>query len=134
DLSKKLYEDLKEKGYIDKKDIATSKLKEDLENYSVQIAEEFVPWRSAILNELKRITERLPIKDASKKKKVKINKAIIDSKEFLELWEKIKYKTVYSIDFDSDELIQNAISSIRNMNKIDKVRIIGRKNEISRMD
>lgn len=134
DLSKKLYEDLKEKGYIDKKDIATSKLKEDLENYSVQIAEEFVPWRSAILNELKRITERLPIKDASKKKKVKINKAIIDSKEFLELWEKIKYKTVYSIDFDSDELIQNAISSIRNMNKIDKVRIIGRKDEISRMD
>lgn len=133
-LSKKLYEDLKEKGYIDKKDIATSKLKEGLENYSVQIAEEFVPWRSAILNELKRITERLPIKDASKKKKVKINKAIIDSKEFLELWEKIKYKTVYSIDFDSDELIQNAISSIRNMNKIDKVRIIGRKDEISRMD
>lgn len=134
DLSKKLYEDLKEKGYIDKKDIATSKLKEDLENYSVQIADEFVPWRSAILNELKRITERLPIKDASKKKKVKINKAIIDSKEFLELWEKIKYKTVYSIDFNSDELIQNAISSIRNMNKIDKVRIIGRKDEISRMD
>src|SRR5699024_8509414 len=120
DQSKKLYQELKEKNYIDHKDKATSTLKEDLESYAVDIPGEFKPWQSAILMELKRITERLPIKDGTKKKKVKLNKAIFNSQEFLDLWDKIKYKTVYSIDFDSSELIQNAVNSIQKMNKIDK--------------
>lgn len=134
DLSKKLHQELKENNYIDNKDKATSTLKEDLENYSVNIPEEFKPWQSAILKELKRITERLPIKDGTKKKKVKLNKAVLNSQEFLDLWEKIKYKTVYSIDFDSVELVKNAVKSIQKMNKIDKVRIISRKDAISSMD
>lgn len=134
DLSKKLHQELKANNYIDRNNKATSFLKEDLENYSVNISEEFKPWENAIFNELKRLTEKLPIKDGSKKKIVKLNKAVYHSKEFLELWEKIKYKTVYSIDFDSDELIENAIREIQKMKKIDKVRLISRKDEISSMD
>lgn len=134
DLSNQLYKELKEKNYIDSKNMATSLLKEDLENFSVSLSPVFEPWKPAILRELKRITEKLPVKDGSKKKMVKLNKAVIDSEEFLKLWEKIKYKTVYSIQFDSEELIQNAIQSIQKMKKIDRVRIITRKNVISKMD
>lgn len=134
DLSEKLYDELRENGYIDKKHKATSRLKEDLENYSVNLSEEFAPWRTAILKELKRITEKLPIKDATKKRRVKLNKAVVNSEEFLELWEKIKYKTVYSIDFNSQELIDKAIRSIQKMKKIDKVRLISRKDAIEKMD
>jgi type III restriction enzyme len=134
DLSKKLYDELKENGYIDQKDKATSVLKEDLENYSVNISDEFMPWKASILKELKRITEKLPIKDATKKRRVRLNKAVVNSEEFLELWEKIKYKTVYSIDFNSQELIDKAISSIQKMKKIDKVRLISRKDAIEKMD
>lgn len=134
DLSQKLHEELKSNNYIDPNNQATALLKEDLENYSVKISEAFKPWESVILNELKRITEKLPIKDGTKKKVVKLNRAIYNSEEFLELWEKIKYKTVYSIDFDSEELIENAVREIQKMKKIDKVRIISRKDEISSMD
>lgn len=134
DLSKKLYEDFKAKDYINEKDKATTLLKEAIENYDVDIPEEFQPWNKAIMIELKRITERLPIKDGSKKKKVKLNKAVIDSKEFIELWDKIKYKTVYSIQFDSEELIKKAVDSIQGMKKIEKVRVISRKDTISSMD
>jgi len=134
DLSKKLYEDFRSKGYIDQNQKATPLLKEALENYQVDISEEFKPWESAILKEVKRLTERLPIKDGSNKKKVKLNKAVINSKEFLELWEKIKYKTIYSIDFNSNELIEKSISSIQKMKKIHPVRIISRKDTISKMD
>lgn len=104
---------MKEKRYIDENNKATSMLKEALENYSIDISEEFKPWENAILNELKRLTEKLPIKDGTKKKIVKLNKAVYHSEDFLELWEKIKYKTVYTINFDSDELIQNAIREIQ---------------------
>jgi type III restriction enzyme len=134
DLSKKLYEDFKSKVYINEKDKATSVLKEAIENYEVDIPEEFEPWNKAIMIELKRITERLPIKDGTKKKKVKLNKAVIDSQEFIELWEKIKYKTVYSIQFDSEELIKKAIDSIQIMKKIEKVRVISRIDAISSID
>lgn len=134
DLSKQLHFEMKMQNYIDKNNKATSLLKEDLEEYAVNIPEEFSPWQAVILKELKRLTERLPIKDASKKKRVKLNKAIINSEEFLELWEKIKYKTVYSINFDSEVLMKKAIYSIQKMNKIDKVRIISRKDAISSMD
>ena len=134
DLSKKLHQELKEKRYIDENNKATSMLKEALENYSIDISEEFKPWENAILNDLKRLTEKLPIKDGTKKKIVKLNKAVYHSEDFLELWEKIKYKTVYTINFDSDELIQNAIREIQKMKKIDKPRLISRKDVISSMD
>jgi type III restriction enzyme len=134
DLSKKLYQSLKQQEYIDKKDKATAVLKEVLENYEVNLPEEFNPWKLAIMKELKHITNRLPIKDGSKKKKVKLNKAVINSQEFLELWDKIKYKTVFSIDFDSDQLIEKTITAIQKMNRIDKVRIISRKDGIATLD
>lgn len=134
DLSKKLYEDLKANDYIDKKDKATNVLKEALDNYEVNLPEEFEPWKPAILRELKHITSSLPIKDGSKKRKVKLNKAVIDSQEFIDLWEKIKYKTVFTIDFDSTELIRNVIEQIQKMNRIEKVRIISRKDSISAFD
>lgn len=134
DLSKKLYESLKANYYVDKKDKATLVLKEALETYELDLPEEFQPWKAAIVKELKHITSSLPIKDGSKKRKVKLNKAVIDSKEFIELWEKIKYKTVFTIDFDSSELIKKAISNIQKMNRIEKIRIISRKDGISSLD
>jgi len=134
DLSKKLYENLKEQNYIDKKDKATTELREALENYEFAIPEAFQPWKAAVVKQLKHITDRLPIKDGSKKKKVKLNKAIINSQEFIELWDKIKYKTVFSIDFESDQLIRKTIDSIKKMKKIEQVRIISRKDGIATMD
>jgi type III restriction enzyme len=134
DLSAKLFASLKNTNYVDQKDKATSTLKEALENYEFDVEEEFSPWKAAIVKELKHITNRLPIKDASKKKKVKLNKAVVYSKEFLELWDKIKYKTVFSIDFNSTELIRKTIVSIQEMDTIEKVKIISSKEGITSFD
>nr|WP_243687939.1 hypothetical protein [Methanobacterium formicicum] len=41
------------------------------------------------------------------KKEVKINKQVYLSEEFKAFWDKIKYKTTYAVDFDSQELINN---------------------------
>lgn len=134
DLSSKLYESLKSQAYIDKKDKATPVLKKALENYELDLPEEFKPWQAAIVKELKHITSRLPIKDGSKKKKVKLNKAVANNKDFIELWDKIKYKTVYTIDFNSSELIQKTIASIQKMPAIEQIRIVSRKEGISSFD
>ncbi|MEK4883364.1 DEAD/DEAH box helicase family protein [Bacillus sp. FSL W8-0223] len=131
DLSTKLYEELKQKNYIDDHGKATQQLKEDLENYNLKLSDEFQPWQSSIYKEINHYLKQLPIKDGSKKKKVQLNKAILDSKEFLELWDKIKYKTVYSVKIDSEQLIKKSVESIQKMPRIDKVRILSQKEKVT---
>ncbi|GCD83180.1 hypothetical protein PTHTG4_22430 [Parageobacillus thermoglucosidasius] len=106
DLSVKLYEELKQNGYIDKHSMVTSELKQAIENDDLRLSSEFQPWLPAIVKEIKRHLQALPIKDATKKQKVKLNMSVFNQEEFRQLWDKIKYKTVYSVDFDSEQLIQ----------------------------
>ena len=42
-----------------------------------------------------------------------MNKAVFDSPEFKELWDRIKYKTIYNVDFDPDQLIEKCAESIQ---------------------
>ncbi|XCS12872.1 DEAD/DEAH box helicase family protein [Aeribacillus pallidus] len=130
DLSVKLYEELKRNGYIDKHSMVTSQLKEAIENYDLRLRAEFQPWISVIVKEIKRHLQALPIKDATKKKKVKLNMSVFNQEEFRQLWDKIKYKTVYSVDFDSEQLIQTCIESIQTMPRIEKIRILSRKGKV----
>lgn len=106
DLSVKLYEELKRNGYIDKHSMVTSEIKQAIENDDLRLSTEFQPWLLAIVKEIKRHLQALPIKDATKKQKVKLNMSVFNQEEFRQLWDKIKYKTVYSVDFDSEQLIQ----------------------------
>src|SRR5699024_6674518 len=43
---------------------------------------------------------------------VRLNKERFLSPEFKELWDKIKYKTVYQVDFSTEQLIENCIEEI----------------------
>ena len=74
------------------------------------------------------------IKDATKKKKVQLNKAILESEEFINLWNKIKSKTIYRLEFDSKELIRKSIEDIKNMSKINSPRMFSSKNTIDKME
>ena len=130
DLSVKLYEELKQNGYIDKHSMVTSELKKAIENYDLRLSAEFQPWLPAIVKEIKRHLQALPIKDATKKQKVKLNMSVFNQEEFRQLWDKIKYKTVYSVDFDSEQLIQKCIESIQTMPRIEKIRILSRKGKV----
>jgi type III restriction enzyme len=43
--------------------------------------------------------------------------------KFRVLWDKIKFKTTYKVDFNSEELIKNSIKSINEHLKVKKVTI-----------
>lgn len=113
--SEKLYNFLKENKYVSDKGKIEQKLKTDLDNNAFALPYEFSNWQAPIAQELKRRIDRLKIKDGSKKKKVEINKGIIEGAGFIELWDRIKYKTTYSIDFDSNKLIENCVEKIKAM-------------------
>ncbi|KHF31031.1 Type III restriction enzyme, res subunit [Anoxybacillus sp. BCO1] len=131
DLSAKLYEELKRNGYIDDKGKAKPELKEAIDNHTLNVGEDFQPWKQAILHEINHYLQHLPIKDATKKKRVQLNKQVFFGEEFRQLWDRIKYKTVYSVQIDSDQLIQKSIKSIQHMPRIEKIRIISRKDQVA---
>nr|WP_233499911.1 hypothetical protein [Geobacillus thermoleovorans] len=107
--------------------MVTSELKKAIENYDLRLSAEFQTWLPAIVKEIKRHLQALPIKDATKKQKVKLNMSVFNQEEFRQLWDKIKYKTVYSVDFDSEQLIEKCIKSIQDMAPINKIRILAAK-------
>ncbi|MGY6648038.1 type III restriction-modification system endonuclease [Wenyingzhuangia sp. IMCC45574] len=110
--SENLYDFLLKKGYIDLKGKVQDSLKTDLKNNQVEIPETYDYLKSPIVKILKKIAGNLNIKDAGERKHIKINKQVYLSDEFKDLWDKVKYKTTYAVDFDSDKLIERCAKSI----------------------
>lgn len=139
DKSEEVFDYLMKNDYIDKKGNIQDKLKKEIDAFDMlDIGQkkftlentDFQEFFSGIVDELNHRCSVYEIKDASKKQRVKLNKAVIDSEEFVALWEKINTKTIYSVNFDSDKLIENCVKRISIMEKIQAPRIISRKDKV----
>ena len=128
--SEKIFNHLQNLEYIDDKGKITDKLKQDLKSQQVELPTEFKECEGQILSVLKKLAGNLNIKNADDKKPVKLNKIRYLSPEFKELWEKIKYKTTYSVDFDSSDLIDNCSNEIKNNLKVNKAKLLYTKAEL----
>lgn len=60
------------------------------------------------------------IKDKNKRVKVELKKNYSLDHNFIELWNKIKYKTTYRVNYDTEELIKTASIAIKNMPEVKK--------------
>jgi type III restriction enzyme len=68
------------------------------------------------------------IKNANDKKVLKPNKRVlIDNSDFKELWDRIKFKTKYSVKVDTETLIQNCVEDIQENLLIGKGRFVRKK-------
>lgn len=130
DASEKIFNHLKEMKYIDNKGKITDTLKLALKNNNVDIPEEFKQIETEIISNLKKIAGSLNLKNANDKKTVNLNKIRYLSPEFKELWDKIKYKTTYSVQFDSIDLINKCAEEIRNNLSINNAKLIYSKAEV----
>jgi type III restriction enzyme len=63
------------------------------------------------------------IKNDDDARPLRINKQVFLDKEFEELWNRIKAKTTYSVEYSTEDLIAKAVASIRKMEKIEPVRV-----------
>lgn len=103
--SEEIFNFFKEKNYIDANGKVTDTLKSDLKHESFAIPEKFGLYKDQITALTKKVSGKLNIKNNDDKRKIKLNKKMFLGAEFQHLWEKIKYKTTYSVKFDSQKLI-----------------------------
>lgn len=56
----------------------------------------------------------------------KLKKEVILSPEFVALWDRIKPKTTYRIEFETDRLVERAVAAIKRMEKVEipKIRVV----------
>ena len=95
------------------------------------VSVDFKDWKLVIIEELERCCKVYQVKDATKKERVHLNKAILDSEEFIDLWNKINQKTMYTLDFDSQSLIKRCVDVIQAMPDIHAPKMIAQKDQLT---
>ena len=130
DASKKLWDHLKTTGYIDTKGKVQDSLKTALKSGELELPEEFKDHAPQIAAVLKKVSGNLNIKNRDDKKKVSLNKAVFLSPEFKELWDRIKYKTTFRVDFDVEALAKKCAEEIKANLQVGKARFIYRKSKV----
>ena len=58
------------------------------------------------------------VKNNDDRRKVELNRDVFEGDDFKELWERVKHKTTYSVDFNSDALIEKCAEVIGDKNKL----------------
>jgi type III restriction enzyme len=119
--SEQLYDYLILRGYIDIRGKVQDLLRIAIKEDNVELPEEFTEEEhieKQIISNLKDAAGKLQIKNQDDKKRVKVNKRILNSPEFKSLWERVKYKTTFAVDFDSDNLIKECIRALDDRIKI----------------
>lgn len=95
-----------------------------LQTGTLDLPPRFEVARAQIENMIYRSDAKPPIRDASRDVTVTLKKEVTVSAEFLELWNKIKQKTIYRVQIDDDELVRRSIQQIKDMDTIPRARIV----------
>lgn len=127
DASERLWEHLKENEFIDAKGRVQDSLRKALKDGLLEVPEEFEGQADEINAILKKLAGRLDIKNADDRKVIRTREAVLQSPEFKALWERIKHKTTYRVEFDNDRLIKDCAAAIRDSDPITKTRARFRK-------
>ena len=99
-------------------------MKEALLHGTLDLPKKFEAARERLESIVKKADNKLPIRDDSKEVIVRLNKQVMLSPEFMELWNKIKQKTAYRVQIDTDVLVENCVKELKAMSEIPKARLI----------
>lgn len=123
DLAHAICFDLAVSGYIDRKGVLTDKYYADKNNGDLQIAEEVADSVDSVIAIIDSIYDPKAMKPENARDKnveLEVDNDKLAMPEFKALWSKINSKTVYTVNFDTDELIRKAIDALDKKLRIPK--------------
>lgn len=107
-------------GYLEKSGKISKKLSKALHENTFILMEKYLSVQKHIEAILHKSNTRLNINNAEERVRVKYRKENFNSPYFNELWKRIKYKTVYKLDFSEEKLVEACAKSIEEMPAVDK--------------
>lgn len=124
DVASAIHYDLIVNGYINKLGELTDKYYEDKANGEIKIAEEAKDIASGVIEIIDSIYDSKAMKPENARSnnvELQVDDEKLNSKEFKALWSKINAKSVYVVDFDTDELIRKSIASLDSKLRVAKI-------------
>lgn len=110
--------------YIDKKGTLTDKYYEDKANGTLRVAEEVADFAASVVEIIDSIYDpRAMQPDNARRNNIElhVDEEKLAMPEFKALWSKINAKSVYIVNFDTDELVQKAIVSLDAKLRVSKI-------------
>ena len=124
DTGRAIHFDLIVNGYIDKKGALTDKYYEDKANGSIKIADEVSDSAQSVIEIIDSVydSRAMQPEDARKNNvELSVDEEKLAMPEFKALWNQINSKSVYVVDFDTEELVEKAITSLNKKLRVSKV-------------
>ena len=125
--SKELWAYLRAQGFIDAHGKVQDALKKALKDGTLTVPEAFSGQRAQVAEILRKLSGRLEVKNADQRVQVRTRQAVLHSPEFKALWDRIKDKTTYRVQFDNENLLQSCIRALRDAPPVAKTRLQWRK-------
>lgn len=124
DTGRAIYFDLIVNGYIDKKGVLTDKYFEDKANGEIKVTEEVADSAASVIEIIDSIYDSRtmqPENARSNNVELEVDESKLAMPEFKALWSKINSKSVYVVDFDTDELVRKSIDSLDRKLRVSKI-------------
>lgn len=123
DTAQAIFEDLISNGYV-KRGVLTDKYYADKANGAIQVAEEVADSRDSVINILDSVYDgraMQPENARDKNVELQVDPDKLAMPEFKALWKRISPKSVYVVDFDTEELVKKAIASLNQNLHVPKI-------------
>lgn len=118
-----IFEDLIFNGYV-KRGMLTDKYYTDKANGDIKVAEEVADCRDSIINILDSVYDSramMPENARDKNVELHVDPEKLAMPEFKALWQRISSKSVYVVDFDTEELVQKSIAALNQNLHVPKI-------------
>lgn len=121
--SARIWAELVEKGFIDKGGKIQPSFNPQKEGFTLGLSGELKDIEAEVMTVIQSYQLDRHIKKDEEPKRLRINKHIFLDPEFERLWDKIKHKTTYEVNYSTAELAANAVKAIKKMEKIEPVKV-----------
>lgn len=124
DTAREIWLDLRMNSYIDKAGVLTDKYYEDKANGEIKVAEEVADSVDSIIQILNSIYDARAMQPENARGnnvELHVNADKLAMPEFKALWSRINSKSVYVVDFDTDELVRKAIDALNCKLRVSKI-------------
>lgn len=111
-------------GYINRKGQLQQKYYMDKANGEIELSEDLKEYKDSIINIVDSVYNgnvMKPENARSNNVELKVDEEKMAMPEFQALWSKINSKSIYTVDFDTDELIRKSINSLNGNLRVPKI-------------
>ena len=123
DVSLKIFDGLVAKGYITEEGKIKPTFDPKAPGFDLGLPPEHANLRSDIIDVLQSYQLERHIKKDEDGQRLRLKKEVTLDPEFQELWNRIKARTMYSVEYQTDVLVANVVKAIKAMEKINPVRV-----------